>query len=307
MNTHTKTIGFIGLGRMGTPMVQNLLKAGYSPKVYDIIPEKTAALVELGAQAAASPADAAAGVEVVISMILDDAALDTVALGPDGILTAARPGLIYADMSTVSPMASKRVAAEAAQQGVHYLRAKVSGSIKPATDGTLTIFASGPQAAYEQCLGVFGAMGNRFYYVGAGEEAIYLKLVHSIMVGLTIGMIGEAFTFGERGQVDWQQMIDVINNSALNSVFFDYKVPLLKSRNYTNPQSTIDVAAKDVDLALAASKELNIPMPFTALAREFMRSMQARGNGGLDLIGLVTLMEDLAGIGPGESRINEYR
>jgi 3-hydroxyisobutyrate dehydrogenase-like beta-hydroxyacid dehydrogenase len=286
---------------MGTPMVQNLLKAGFAPKVYDIIPEKITALVELGAQAATSPADAATGVGVVISMILDDAALEAVALGPNGIMAAAQPGLIYADMSTVSPMASKRVAAEAEKRSVNYLRAKVSGSIKPATDGTLTIFASGPQAAYEQCLAIFGAMGNRFYYVGQGEEAIYLKLVHSIMVGLTMGMIGEAFTFGERGEVDWSQMIEVINNSALNSAFFDYKVPLLKSRNYANPQSTIDVAAKDVDLALAAAKELNIPLPFTALARELMRSMQARGDGGLDLIGLVTLMEELAGIDAAES------
>ena len=121
------------------------------------------------------------------------------------------------------------------------------------------------------------------------------------MVGLTTAMIGEAFTFGERGEVDWNQMIDVINNSALNSVFFDYKVPLLKNRNYVNPQSTIDVAAKDIDLALATGKELNIPMPFTALGREFMRSMQARGKGGLDLIGMVTLMEELAGISPAES------
>jgi 3-hydroxyisobutyrate dehydrogenase-like beta-hydroxyacid dehydrogenase len=193
------------------------------------------------------------------------------------------------------------VAIEADKRDVKYMRAKVSGSIKPATEGTLTIFASGPEDAYLQCLDIFGALGKRFYYIGPGEEAIYLKLVHSIMVGLTTAMIGEAFTFGERGEVDWNQMIDVINNSALNSVFFDYKVPLLKDRNYVNPQSTIDVAAKDIDLALAAGKELNIPMPFTALGREFMHSMQARGKGSLDLIGLVTLMEELAGISPAES------
>jgi len=301
MNRQRMSIGFIGLGRMGTPMVQNLLKAGYSLKVYDIIPEKITPLVALGAHMADSPADAVAGAEVVISMILDDAVLEKVALGADGILAAARPGLIYADMSTVSPMASQRVAIEAEQREVKYLRAKVSGSVKPATDGTLTIFASGPEDAYKQCLDVFAAMGNCFYYVGTGEEAIYLKLVHSIMVGLTTAMIGEAFTFGQRGEVDWHQMIDVINNSALNSAFFDYKVPLLKSRNYTNPQSTIDVAAKDVDLALAAGKQLKIPMPITALVRELMRSMQARDMGGLDLIGLVTLMEELAGIKPAES------
>jgi 3-hydroxyisobutyrate dehydrogenase-like beta-hydroxyacid dehydrogenase len=301
MNRQKMSIGFIGLGRMGTPMAQNLLKAGYSLKVYDIIPEKITPLVALGAHMANSPANAVVETKLVISMILDDANLETVALGADGILAAARPGLIYADMSTVSPMASQRVAIEAEQREVKYLRAKVSGSIKPATDGTLTIFASGPEDAYKQCLDVFAAMGSSYYYVGTSEEAIYLKLVLSIIVGLTTAMISEALTFGQRGEVDWHQMIDVINNSPLNSAFFDYKVPLLKSRNYTNPQSTIDVAAKDVDLALAAGKQLNIPMPITALARELMRSMQARDKGSLDLIGLVTLMEELAGIKPAES------
>lgn len=296
MNVQKETIGFIGLGRMGTPMAQNLLKAGYSLKVYDIIPEKITALVENGALAADSPADVATEVQVVISMILDDAALEAIVFAPDGIFSAAQSGIIYADMSTVSPMISKQVAKEAEKRDVKYLRAKVSGSIQPATEGTLTIFASGPKDGYESCLDIFKAMGKNIYYVGTGEQAIYLKLVHSIMVGLTIGMIGEAFTFGERGEVDWEQMIDVINNSALNSEFFDYKVPLLKNRNYSNPQSTIDVAAKDIDLALAAAKELNIPMPFTALGREFMRSMQARGKGDLDLISMVTLMEELAGV-----------
>ena len=139
-------------------------------------------------------------------------------------------------------------------------------------------------------------MGNRFYIVGMGDQDDDVIRVQVIMCGLTIGIVGEVFTFGERGEVDREQMIEVINNSALNSEFFDYKVPLLKNRNYSNPQSTIEVDAKDIDLALAAAKELNIPMPFTALGREFMRSMQARGKGDLDLISMVTLMEELAGV-----------
>ena len=296
MNTQTTAIGFIGLGRMGTPMAHNLLKAGHSVKVYDLVPEKVKDIVDLGAQAATSPADAAKGVEVVISMVLDDKALEVVAMGADGIFSTAAPGLIYADMSTVSPMVSEQVADEARKRDIQFLQAKVSGSVKPATEGTLTIFASGPEPAYQQCMAIFQAMGERLYYVGQGEEAVYLKLVHSIIVGLTTAMIGEAFTFGEKGDVNWSQMIDVINNSPLNSTFFDYKVPLLKNRDYVHPQSTINVAAKDVDMALAVGKEMNIPLPFTALARELMRSMQARGNGDLDLIGLVTLMEELAGI-----------
>jgi 3-hydroxyisobutyrate dehydrogenase-like beta-hydroxyacid dehydrogenase len=291
-----ETVGFIGLGRMGNPMSRNLLRAGCRLRVYDIAEPRVAALVQAGAEAAHSCLDAACGADVVISMILDDAALEAVALGPEGVLQGARAGTVHVDMSTVSPMASARVARAAEANGIQYLRAKVSGSIKPATEGTLTIFASGPRDAYDRCLDIFGAMGKLVYYVGAGEEAIYLKLVHSIMVGITAAMVGEAFTFGERGGTDWQQMIEVINHSALRSVLFDYKAPLLQDREYSNPQSTVDVAAKDIDLALATAKEMDIPLPITALVREFLRSMQARGQGNLDFIGIVTLFETMAGL-----------
>lgn len=296
MSEQIRLIGFVGLGRMGQPMARNLLKAGFALQVFDPVPERVAALTALGAQAASSPAEAAAGADLTISMILDDAVLETVALAPDGVLAGARPDAIYADMSTVSAGISARVAAAA--RGVAFLRAKVSGSIKPAEDGTLTIFASGPAAAYEHCQAAFRALGQRQYYVGPGEEAIYLKLVHSLMVGLTAGLIGEALTFGERGGVDWTQMIEVLDHSALSSPFFSYKAPLLAARDYTHPQSTVDVAAKDIDLALADAKRLHIPLPLTALARELFRSLQARGAGGRDLIGLVQVFEELAGIEP---------
>lgn len=298
MSEQIRRIGFVGLGRMGQPMARNLLKAGFALQVFDPVPERVAALTALGAQAASSPAGAAADADLTISMILDDAVLEAVALAPEGVLAGARPDAIYADMSTVSAGISARVAAAAAAHGVAFLRAKVSGSIKPAEDGTLTIFASGPATAYEQCQAAFRALGQRQYYVGPGEEAIYLKLVHSLMVGLTAGLIGEALTFGERGGVDWTQMIEVLDHSALSSPFFSYKAPLLAARDYTHPQSTVDVAAKDIDLALADAKRLHIPLPLTALARELFRSLQARGAGGRDLIGLVQVFEELAGIEP---------
>lgn len=293
MSDRIQKIGFIGLGRMGHPMCRNLLKAGYALTVYDVVPAKVRALADLGARPAASVPEAAAGADLTLSMILDDAALAVVALG---VLAGAAPGALYADMSTVSPMASARVAEAAEQRGVRYLRAKVSGSVKPATEGALTIFASGPRDAYDQCLEVFGALGRAFYYVGPGEEAIYLKLVHSLMVGLTAAMVGEAFAFGERGGVAWEQMIDVITHSALNSTLLSYKAPLLAARDYTTPQSTVDVAAKDIDLALAAAKQMNLPLPVSALVREFFRSMQARGEGELDFIGVVKVFEALAGL-----------
>ena len=290
------TVAFVGLGRMGYPMTRNLLAAGFKLRVYDIVPERIEALVAHGAVATSSPGDAAHGADLAISMIFDDAALEAVALGPDGVLQAAAPGTILADMSTVSPMASLRVAAEAERKGIPYLRAKVSGSIKPATEGKLTIFASGPREAYDLCMPAFGALGKKMYYVGEAEEANYLKLVHSIMIGITAALVGEAFTFGEKGGVNWSQMIEVINNSALGSILFDYKVPLLNARDYTVPQSTVDVAAKDIDMALATAKAEHVPMPVTALVRELYRTMQARGEGGLDFFGIVRLFEDMAGI-----------
>lgn len=296
MSDLIRRIGFVGLGRMGQPMARNLLKAGFALQVYDVLPDRVAALTALGAQAAGSPREAAAGADLVLSMILDDAVLEAVALAPDGVLAGARPGLIYADMSTVSAGVSARVAAAADAAEIAFLRAKVSGSVQPAEDGALTIFASGPRAAYDACQAPFAALGRRSYYVGAGDEAIYLKLVHSLMVGVTAGLIGEALTFGERGGVDWAQMIDVLDHSALSSPFFNYKAPLLTARDYTHPQSTVDVAAKDIDLALADAKRLNIPLPLTAVARELFRSMQARGTGGQDLIGLVRVFEALAGL-----------
>lgn len=305
MSQPISTIAFIGLGRMGYPMTRNLLSAGYKVRVYDIVPERITALVRQGGVAARSPADAAQGADLAISMILDDTALLDVALGPEGVVRTVGPETIFADMSTVSPMASEQVGAVCVERAVHYLRAKVSGSIKPATEGSLTIFASGSKDAYDRCVPVFSALGKKMYYVGQGEEANYLKLVHSIMIGITAALVGEAFTFGERGGVDWKQMVEVINNSALGSVLFDYKVPLLNARDYSVPQSTVDVAAKDIDMALAAAKAEHVPMPVTALVRELYRTMQARGEGGLDFFGIVRLFEEMAcidSLGQGKPR-----
>ena len=302
MNQSISTIAFIGLGRMGYPMTRNLLAAGYQVRVFDIVQDRIKALLPFGAVAASSPADAAQGADLTISMIFDDAALLEVTLGTEGVVRKSGPETIFADMSTVSPMASEQVAAVAAERGVPYLRAKVSGSIKPATEGKLTIFASGPREAYERCVPAFNALGKKLYYVGEGEEANYLKLVHSIMIGITAALVGEAFTFGERGGVNWKQMVEVINNSALGSILFDYKVPLLNARDYSVAQSTVDVAAKDIDMALAAAKMEHVPMPVTALVRELYRTMQARGEGGMDFFGIVRLFEEMAGVEPAVPR-----
>ncbi len=290
-------IAFLGLGRMGNPMARNLLRAGYTLTVYDVLPDKVEALVAHGARAATTPGEAVAEADLIITMIMSDAILLDLARGPSGILAHAKAGALFTDMSTVSPMASAQVAKEAHECGVRYLPSKVAGSIIPAEQGTLIIFASGDQADFERCRAVFEVLGSVVHYVGEGERVHYLKLVHSIIVGVYAAMIGEAFMFGERGGVEWEQMIDIIQNGPLGSTFLGYNVDLLKERAYKRSGSDINTAAKDLDLALQTAHAMHIPMPMTSLVRQLMSTMQANQNGDTAIFAIVDLFEEMAGMG----------
>jgi 3-hydroxyisobutyrate dehydrogenase-like beta-hydroxyacid dehydrogenase len=288
-------IGWIGLGKMGIPMSQNLLKAGYPVTVFNRTKEKTKELADAGAKVADSIKALAADAQVVISMISDDPVLEAVSSGADGAFAGAKSGAIYIDMSTVSPAASARVAAVADKKGIKYLRAPVSGSTALAQAGTLTIFASGPKDAYEQCVDIFAAMGQKSFHVGSTEEARYLKLVLNMMVGLTSAMAAEALTFGEAGGMDWTTMIEIVNNSVVASPLVGYKAQMLKDRNFA-PAFTAAQMAKDFDLALQTGRDTNVPMPLTSMARQFLGTMKATGKGDLDFFGYVTLLEEMAGL-----------
>jgi 2-hydroxy-3-oxopropionate reductase len=292
-----KKIAFIGLGRMGNPMARNLIKAGYQLTVYDVIAEKVAVLAEQGAQASTSPKDAAAEADLIISMIMSDDTLLDVTSGPNGVFHGAKAGAIFTDMSTVSPMASAQVAQEAAQRGIHYLRSKVAGSVNLAEEGTLIVFASGDRQIFDCCQDVFNVLGKVVHYVGQDEVVHYLKLVHSIIVGVYAALIGEAFMFGERGGVDWPQMIDIIQNGPLGSHFLGFNVDLLKEKTFLESGSDINTAAKDLDLALQTAHAMHIPLPMTALVRQLMSTMQANGNGDVAIFGILDVFEEMAGLG----------
>lgn len=288
-------IGWIGVGKMGNPMSKNLIKAGYSVTVFDIVPEAMNALAEEGAKVAGSAAEAAADADVIISMIPDDHALEDVSIGPEGVFKGIGTGITYIDMSTVSPIISARVGAVAEDKGIKYLRAPVSGSTEAAEKASLTIMASGPKDAYDQCEDMFKLLGQKVFHVGEGDEARYMKLLVNMMVGITSAMTAEALVFGEKGGLDWSQMIDTINNSVIASPLIGFKVQLLKDRDY-KPMFTATQMAKDFDLALDTGKAMDIPMPITALARQLYGSMKATDKGGFDYFGIVALFEEMAGL-----------
>ena len=177
------TVGFVGLGRMGGPMVQCLLRQGLSVVVFDIDAGRRAEAVEAGAEVAEGPAEVAARSQVSLSMVMDDRVLRAVALADNGILAGAAEGHLYCDLSTVSPQVSADIASAAAPLGVRYLRAKVAGSTGLAADGQLTVFTSGDEADAETARPVLSAFAREVRHVGDAEAAHYLKLAHSILVG----------------------------------------------------------------------------------------------------------------------------
>lgn len=290
-----QSIGWIGLGKMGTPMSQNLVKEGYSLTVYNRSKEKTKELADAGAKVADTPKALAAGSDIIISMISDDSVLEAVSIGSDGAFAEAKEGTIYIDMSTVSPQSSAKVAEAAKAKGIKYLRAPVSGSTFLAASGTLTIFASGPADAYEECVDIFNILGQKSFHVGTDEEARYLKLVLNMMVGLTSAMTAEALAFGEKGGMDWETMIDIVNASVVASPLVGYKAQMLKDRNYA-PAFTANQMSKDFDIALSTGKAMDLPMPLTSIVREFYGMMRATGKGDLDFFAFVKMLEELGGI-----------
>ena len=284
---------------MGQPMATNLLRAGYGVVGFDIDPARIEILGAAGALAATSAGAVAAASDISFSIVMDDDILRTVVLGPDGVLSGAGRGHLFCDLSTVTPAASREVASACAAAGVRYLRAKVAGSVQRATDATLTIFASGDQDDFALAEPVLQAMGEHVLAVGDLEAAHYLKLVHSTIVGVYAALLGEALTLGEKGGVDFAQMIDILEGGPIGSVQLTLKAPTLKSRDFLDPPSDINTAAKDLDLILDTARRDRVPMPLTAAVRQMMTVAQARGDGRKDIYAVLESFEALGGVRSG--------
>lgn len=290
-------IGFAGLGRMGLPMARNLLRAGFDVAGYDISPAPVEALTKDGGTGCGALAELAAQSDIVISMIMNDAILHRIALGPDGILDNLAEGAVYVDLSTVTPAASEAVAKVAGDRGQSYLCGAVAGSVVPATEGTLTLFASGPATGFAACEAAFRAMASTVLHVGTASEAAYLKLVHSLIVGTYSTMIGEALAFGERGGLDLGLLVDVLEGGPLGSRQLTLKAPVLKARDFDTPPSDIDTASKDIDMILQTARTDAMPLPLLSTARQLMASAQATGGGKRDIYSILEVSERLGGLG----------
>ena len=283
-------LGWVGVGKMGLPMAGHLLAAGHRVTACDLMPTLVQAVVARGARAAASPAAAAREAEVVFSSIPDDSALRTVALSEAGVLAGARPGTVYVDTSTVSAEASAEVAAAAAAKGVHYLRVTVSGNNKMAQSQALTIIASGERAVYERCRPLLALFGTQQYYVGEAEQARTLKLAINLMVYATVGGLAEALVLGERGGLDWAQMLDVMAASAVGSPLLKAKSNDLKKRDFS-PTFTCLQARKDLKLIAGAAAAGRIAAPLARVLAQMIEDCIANGSAEEDYAAMIKVVE----------------
>ncbi|NYZ17626.1 NAD-binding protein [Azospirillum sp. RWY-5-1] len=275
-------IGWIGLGHMGSVMAPRLAAVGWTVTGYDLDPARAAGC---GVAAAATPVELAAGADVLISTIPDDAAFRALLAGLAGAL---RPGTTLIDMSTLSPDASARAADLLDKAGVAYLRAPVSGSTGLAAEGALSLFVSGPRDVFEAQHPILEVLGKRITWLGPAEEARVAKLVVNSLVGSMNGALAEALALAEACGLNRPAVIDLIAGSAAASPYIASKVEKLKERDWT-PAASISLIAKDLDLVLALAEARGLAMPQAALNRARLAEAEALGWGGRDMSALAAL------------------
>ncbi len=288
-------IGFIGLGIMGRPMAKNLLKAGHALVVHNRSQGAVQELTGLGAKAAGSPEAVAREAEVVILMLPNSPDVELVALGPRGLLAGARPGQTVVDMSTISPIVSRKVGAALAEKGVRMLDAPVSGGEKGAIEATLSIMVGGERAVFDEMLPLFQAMGKTITYLGPLGAGGFTKLANQIIVAINLTALGEALVLAAKAGLDIELTLRALGGGLAGSRCLEQKTPNYLAHEF-RPGFKIDLHYKDLGLIMESARALGVPLPTTAVVQELFSGVRARGGGGLDHSGIITLMEQLAGV-----------
>jgi 3-hydroxyisobutyrate dehydrogenase len=281
-------IGFIGLGVMGGRMAGTLARAGHPLAVHDIDPAKVKALA--GAAACASPKDVAQRSDVVFTSLPLPATVRSVYLGPDGVLDGVRPGAVLVDTSTVDPETSRAVSAAASARGVHYLDAPVSGGWREAETGALVLIVGGDRAAFDRVREVLAVLGPSVHYAGPSGAGSVVKLVNNVMSMGNVLVAAEAFVLGVKAGMEPQRLLDILRTSAGRSYHFEKRFPNILARNFA-PGFTVDLARKDLGLAVDMARSHDVPVPATSLLHQLYNACAALGEGKSDFAAIIKLFE----------------
>jgi 3-hydroxyisobutyrate dehydrogenase-like beta-hydroxyacid dehydrogenase len=247
-----QSVGFIGLGIMGQPMAANLLKAGYSVTVYNRNSQKAEALAKAGASIARSPAEAAQKADFVYTIVSDSAAVEEVALGKNGIMEAIRPGAIFIDSSTISPVVSRKLACHTAGRGASMLDAPVTGSKHGAEKGELTFMIGGDREVFERARPLLGALGKKHIYCGGHGAGLSAKLAQNAIQSTMVEIFCEGFVLAAKAGVKPETMMEIIQSSMARAALTDFKAPFIFKGDFT-PFFPLKWMHKDLELAMEAA------------------------------------------------------
>ena len=289
----SERIGFIGLGIMGKPMSQHLLKAGYALTVLDIVKPAVDELVALGAKSAASPKEVAAQSDVVITMLPDSPQVEEVVFGKNGLLEGLRAGMLVIDMSTIMPSVARKVTDAVRAQGCESLDAPVSGGEVGAKNASLTIMVGGSQSAFDRAKPIFEKMGKNITLVGEAGAGQVTKAANQIIVGVTIAAVSEALLLAAKAGADPAKVRDALMGGFASSRILEVHGPRMIQRTF-QPGFKIKLHRKDMNIILDTARECGVALPMSSQVAELMNGLIANGGGDLDHSALVTMFEKLA-------------
>jgi 3-hydroxyisobutyrate dehydrogenase-like beta-hydroxyacid dehydrogenase len=294
-STSTPTIGFLGLGIMGSRMAANLARAGFPLTVWTHTPGKADSwAAEHHASAAATPSEVAAASDIVLSMVVDGKQVSSVLLGEHGAVEGAHEGLLCADMSTIGPSYARQIAAVLAEHGVAMLDAPVTGSSPRAEDGTLTIMCGGAEEHFQRCRGAFEAMGELIVHVGELGQGQMLKLINNSLGAANAAAVAEALLLADATGVDLDALVQVVSAGSGASAQLQLKSTPMREHDYT-PLFKAAHMLKDVLLCLGEAQSAGVPFPAAAHAGDLLTATIARGLGERDYAALIEAAEGLAG------------
>lgn len=293
-------IGFIGIGIMGTPMIRNLMKAGYKLVVYNHNENSNLKqLVSEGAEQAFSPKEVAEKTNVIITMVPDSPQVYEVLLEKNGVIEGAREGTIVIDMSSISPIVTKKIASKLLEKGIRMMDAPVSGGDTGAINGTLAIMVGGNQEDFDECNDIFSAMGSSVTLVGENGAGQVTKLANNMIVAINIAAVSEALVFATKAGVDPEKVYKAIRGGSAGSSVLDNKFPKMLNREFS-PGFKVNLHVKDLKNAIEAGHDVGSPLPLTADVMEIMQSLRVDGLELDDHSSIVKFYEKLSNIKVGK-------
>ena len=288
-------LGFVGLGVMGSRMVKRLLDAGHNVTGYNRTQSKAQWLLDAGMKWAETPAAVSRAADLIFTMVTNTEALKAVTSGPDGILAGVGPGKIYIDMSTVSPAASREIAAQVAPKGAQMLDAPVSGSVSTLEEGKLSIMVGGDRAVCERARPVLEAIGPKVTYVGGNGLAVSMKIATNLSLAVQMLAFSEGVLLAEKSGIARATAVEVLLNSVIASPMVKYRGPfVLKMPD--EAWFDVNMMQKDLLLALEMGRGLDVPLPTTAVTNEMLTTARAMGFADKDFAVLFETLAKMAGL-----------